>query len=274
VNYREENSQCISNMQVKYAVRGLTATRLSQSSGIERYIDLFLTNVGHDPNAENVPAAAMDYNIAALIIFFLLMHMMYYDTTFIEGLGIFGTIVMVINLCCNYFFMKNDAAKTTLHNVSCAGIVVVVPGSSLIGLIKVLLAIQVGQAGQLTLASTNEFSNNCFRDALIISVIVSVMPYTIACFLSSNWEKFIVSQMSEMEDRNKYWAAGGMDTGMKNTRNTVHVTSAAIFGTHQLAAIFLLMVYFLSTTTIRMLVSFRALVRTFQDQYASQLATT
>ncbi|GMT29392.1 hypothetical protein PFISCL1PPCAC_20689, partial [Pristionchus fissidentatus] len=63
----------------------------------------------------------------------------------------------------------------------------------------VLMAIQVGQAGVITLSSSNTFSNNCFRDAIVIAVIVTVLPYTAACLLTSNWEKFIVSQMSDME---------------------------------------------------------------------------
>ncbi|GMT29393.1 hypothetical protein PFISCL1PPCAC_20690, partial [Pristionchus fissidentatus] len=106
--YKEENSQCVSNMQVKYASRGLTASRLSHASGIERYIDLFLTNVGHDPTSPDVPRAAMDYNIMGIAVLALLLLMMYYDTTFIEGLGVFGTIMFIANISQNYVFMKNS----------------------------------------------------------------------------------------------------------------------------------------------------------------------
>ncbi|KAF8368815.1 hypothetical protein PRIPAC_86644 [Pristionchus pacificus] len=275
LTYKEENSQCVSNMQVKYAVRGLTAARLSQASGIERYIDLFLTNIGHNPDAPAVPAAAMDYNIAGIIIIALLMLMMYYDTSFIEGMGVFGTIIMCMNLYFNYSSMKSSNSNTYNNFIMARGSNFNDPEMWIAVLNYVLMAIQVGQAGHMTLASSNRFSNNCFRDAIAIAIIVTIVPYTAACYLTSNWEKFIVSQMSDMEDREKYWTAeGDANSGLKNTRNTVHITSTAIFGEGQLSAIFAMMTYFLSSTTIRMMVSFRALVRTFQEQFSAQLAIT
>ncbi|GMT29390.1 hypothetical protein PFISCL1PPCAC_20687, partial [Pristionchus fissidentatus] len=42
----------------------------------------------------------------------------------------------------------------------------------------------------------------------------------------------------------------------------------------QLSSIFVMMVYFLSSTTIRMMVSFRSLVRTFQEQFSARFAIT